>query len=142
MSSWTKHGNFVAGAMSASSLDKPHHTLIESTFCFSKKGHLLKNPLQTNEYHGQILCVNYVNFSLHKLKSIWELMGQNKSIISEVLPFPYLICFYTTRGGLGTWCSLCGVPFLSGYFVFLDVGPSILFFVLTLFWVLWFIYDW
>jgi hypothetical protein len=60
----------VIGAMSASSLDKPHHTLIERTFSFSKRGHLLENPLRTNIYYGQILCVNYVNFSLHKLKSI------------------------------------------------------------------------
>jgi hypothetical protein len=31
---------------------------------------------------------------------------------------------------------------LGGSFVFLDVGPSILFLVFPLFWVLWFIYDW
>lgn len=70
MSFLTKHGNFVARVVSASSLDKHHHTLIKIFFCFSKKGHLLKNPLQTNVYHGQILYVNYVNFSLNKLKSI------------------------------------------------------------------------
>ncbi len=32
--------------------------------------------------------------------------------------------------------------FLGGYFVFLDVGPSILFLVFPLIRVLWFIYDW
>jgi hypothetical protein len=32
--------------------------------------------------------------------------------------------------------------FFGGYFVFLDVGPSILFLVFPLFWVIWFIYDW
>jgi hypothetical protein len=32
--------------------------------------------------------------------------------------------------------------FLGGSFVFLDVGPMILFFVFPLFWVLWFIYYW
>jgi hypothetical protein len=31
---------------------------------------------------------------------------------------------------------------LGGSFVFLDVGPSILFVVLPFFWVLWFIHDW
>jgi hypothetical protein len=32
--------------------------------------------------------------------------------------------------------------FLGGSFVFLHMGPSILFLVFPLFWVLWFIYDW
>ncbi len=31
---------------------------------------------------------------------------------------------------------------LGGSFVYLDVGPSTLFLVFTLFWVLWFIFDW
>jgi hypothetical protein len=34
------------------------------------------------------------------------------------------------------------VPPFSGSFVFLNVGPSILFFEIPVFWVLWFIYDW
>jgi hypothetical protein len=31
---------------------------------------------------------------------------------------------------------------LSGSFVFLDMGPSILFLVFRLLWVLWFLFDW
>ncbi len=31
---------------------------------------------------------------------------------------------------------------LGGSFIFLDEGPSILYLVFPLFWVLWFIYDW
>ncbi len=37
------------------------------------------------------------------------------------------------RRGLGTWCSLCGSPSWVLFFVFLDVGPSILFIVFPLF---------
>ncbi len=33
-------------------------------------------------------------------------------------------------------------PLLGGSFVFLDVGPSILFLVFPLFWLLWFLFDW
>jgi hypothetical protein len=35
------------------------------------------------------------------------------------------------------WLALLG-----GSFVFLDMGPSILFLVFRLLWVLWFLFDW
>ncbi len=40
--------------------------------------------------------------------------------------------------GFGNLMFLLWFTFLGGFFVFLDVDPSILFLVLPLFWVLWF----
>lgn len=54
------------------------------------------------------------------------------------LSLPFLIWYASHERGvvgvcLGTWCSLCSSPLLGGSFVFLIVGPSILFLVLLLF---------
>jgi hypothetical protein len=59
-------------------------------------------------------------------------------IILKGHPLLLLDIFLATRGGLRTDIAFA---LLGGYFVFLDVGPSILFLVFPLFWVLWFIYD-
>jgi hypothetical protein len=62
--------------------------------------------------------------------------GSSKlDVLSKVLPFHYLICFsqHVWELDVALWLALFG-----GSFVFLDVGPSILFLVFPLFWVLWF----
>jgi len=52
---------------------------------------------------------------------------------------------FMTGGGFRNWMFPLWFALLGGSLVFLDVGPSILFIVSpppSLFWVLWFIYDW
>jgi hypothetical protein len=50
-----------------------------------------------------------------------------------------------TGGGLlgfGNLIFPLGFALLGGSFIFWDMGPSSLYLVFPLFWVLWFIYDW
>ncbi len=64
-------------------------------------------------------------------------------VLSRGPPLSLFNMLFMTRGGSRTWCFDCGSPsLLGGSFVFLDVGPSILFPIFPLYWVLSFIYDW
>ncbi len=56
---------------------------------------------------------------------------------------PFLIWYVScNRKGLGNLMFLLWSALLGGSFVFLDAGPSILFLVFLLFWVLWEFYGW
>jgi hypothetical protein len=92
----------------------------------------------TNYYYNAVSNDSTVDIS----PRLQDYVQLTKSILWRDSPFPYLICFLWHEGFLGTWCSSCGLPSEVGSFVFLDVGPFILFLVFSLFSVLWFIYDW
>ncbi len=68
--------------------------------------------------------------------------GSNRSCICTW--GPPLSLFDMLLGTSGVQGLMCPLWFalLSGSFLFLDVGPSILFVVLPRFWVLWFMFDW
>ncbi len=73
-----------------------------------------------------------------------EVRRKGKERITGGFCYPFLSFIFdmllTIRGSLGTWCSLCDSPsWDGGSFVFLDVGPSILFLVFPFCWVLWLI---
>jgi hypothetical protein len=63
------------------------------------------------------------------------------NLSSGPLLFLFDIAYHNMRGFKSLMFSLWFCP-LRWVFVFLDVDPPILFLVLSLFWVLWFIYNW
>jgi hypothetical protein len=63
------------------------------------------------------------------------------NLSSGLLLFLFDIAYHNMRGFKSLMFSLWFCP-LRWVFVFLDVDPPILFLVLSLFWVLWFIYNW
>jgi hypothetical protein len=77
---------------------------------------------------------------------IWKMVitaspyGKDPSVGSDILRIRAL--GHDWRGFGGNLMFPLWFALLGGSFVFLDVGPSILFLVFTLFLVLWYIFDW
>jgi hypothetical protein len=62
-------------------------------------------------------------------------------VLSRDPPLSLFDMLLVTKRGFKNLVLLLWFVLLCGSFVFLNVGPSILFLVFSLFWVLWFIYD-
>jgi hypothetical protein len=107
---------------------------------FSKASNCSNKP---NFEHWQvfhfysIILLQPQNINYTKVKSIWNWpwldIMEVRSYQAPIIMHIHDMLLRTGRGGLGTWCSFCGLGLLGCSFVFLDVGPSILFLVLQLF---------
>jgi len=69
--------------------------------------------------------------------------GSSRLAVLSKRSYPFPIWYaYCKRRGFKNLMFPLWFTLLGGSFVFLDMGPSILFLVFPLLWVLWFIYKW
>ncbi len=129
-------------------MSTPIHGWVFSSMCqhsVGSEGHWTPSfrsfarTLHAKGVNGVILCPSNLYFETCYYDRLKFFYG--KCPFKRSSPFLIWYAFHDKRK-FENLMFLRGLPSFGSSFVFLDMGPSILFLVFTLFWVLWFIYDW